>query len=613
MRSEPTCSRSSCCPTWWSSTVSIDNPNVWYELGVRHALRSRGVIQINAKRDYLPFDVYTDRTLSYHLSDDRPSVPHPDRVEEDRRALAEFVASTMAAWHGRKVSPVYHLLQGLAEPDWRTLEVAGAREFWEAFRGWERRLEIARTRERPGDILVLAEEAPTNVLRLDARRRAGGALRSLGRFGLARAQYEKALEIDPADLESRRQIGILLGRLGDHPAAREWLEHVVEEHPNDPESLALLGRVEKDAWVAAGRERAASSDGWREAAADEHALLRECIEPYTRAFRLRPGHYYSGINAVTLGYLLRDLSGDDGDLDALQAMEGGVRWALVCALHDNGKDYWARVTLADLETLVAEPSVVRAAYQRAVAVADRDWFALDSSRQQLELLERVGFRRDAVAAGLEVLRAALSKLDKPRQAWTPNRVFLFSGHMIDHRDRSTPRFPPDQEPTAARAIAEQLRELDAGPGDLALVSAACGGDTLFAEACRVRGVRLEVRIPFEEARFLDESVSFPKRAEPPDGRSWVDRYYDIKRHAGDRFFLATDALGPAPPARNPFVRNNLWQLYSSLCWGPEKVHFIALSDGQAGDGEGGTRHMHDEVKRHAGHIHMLDTTALWTV
>lgn len=46
--------------------ISIDNPNVWYELGVRHGLRAQGVIQINCKRDYMPFDVYTDRTLFYH-------------------------------------------------------------------------------------------------------------------------------------------------------------------------------------------------------------------------------------------------------------------------------------------------------------------------------------------------------------------------------------------------------------------------------------------------------------------------------------------------------------------------------------------------------------------
>src|ERR1700720_3494427 len=37
--------------------LSIDNPNVWYELGVRHALRARGVVQILCRRDRLPFDV----------------------------------------------------------------------------------------------------------------------------------------------------------------------------------------------------------------------------------------------------------------------------------------------------------------------------------------------------------------------------------------------------------------------------------------------------------------------------------------------------------------------------------------------------------------------------
>lgn len=49
--------------------LSIDNPNVWYELGVRHALRARGVVQIKSKvRDHMPFDVYTDRTLLHIIS-----------------------------------------------------------------------------------------------------------------------------------------------------------------------------------------------------------------------------------------------------------------------------------------------------------------------------------------------------------------------------------------------------------------------------------------------------------------------------------------------------------------------------------------------------------------
>src|SRR5215208_4303653 len=37
--------------------LSLDNPNVWYELGVRHSLRSRGVVHVRSQRERLPFDV----------------------------------------------------------------------------------------------------------------------------------------------------------------------------------------------------------------------------------------------------------------------------------------------------------------------------------------------------------------------------------------------------------------------------------------------------------------------------------------------------------------------------------------------------------------------------
>jgi hypothetical protein len=65
--------------------LSIDNPNVWYELGIRHALRARGVVQIKCKRDYMPFDVYTDRTLTYHVKN---GVPDPSFLDKDKMALA---------------------------------------------------------------------------------------------------------------------------------------------------------------------------------------------------------------------------------------------------------------------------------------------------------------------------------------------------------------------------------------------------------------------------------------------------------------------------------------------------------------------------------------------
>ena len=39
--------------------LTIDNPNVWYELGVRHALRSRGVVHVSSRTGKTPFDVVT--------------------------------------------------------------------------------------------------------------------------------------------------------------------------------------------------------------------------------------------------------------------------------------------------------------------------------------------------------------------------------------------------------------------------------------------------------------------------------------------------------------------------------------------------------------------------
>src|SRR5882724_7700342 len=132
--------------------LSIDNPNVWYELGVRHALRARAVIQVQAGRDYLPFEVYSDRALRYHLKD---GAPDPVYLHADRQALATFATETIKSWHDRKVSPVYHLLPHLKEPSWKDLQVVEATEFRAAQADWERRIQVARRLGRPGDIMVL--------------------------------------------------------------------------------------------------------------------------------------------------------------------------------------------------------------------------------------------------------------------------------------------------------------------------------------------------------------------------------------------------------------------------------------------------------------------------
>jgi len=584
--------------------LSIDNPNVWYELGVRHALRARGVIQIQAKRDYLPFDVYTDRSLRYHLSAE--GVPDPAYLEADRNAVATFARETIESWYGRKISPVYHLLPFLEEPNWKKLRVETAKEFWEAQDTWERQIEVSRKAGRPGDIVLLAGEAPARALRLEALWAAAGALISLGKFAMALDQLEEALQVDPQDLVSIRKKGLVLGRLSRFDEAAEWTKGALEKYPADSELWALLGRIEKEAWIASWRKPEASQEQMREEAAFEDARLREAIEHYRSGFEQSPTDFYPGINCISLMHLHRHLTGEDPAPDVRRAMEGGVRWAALSLLGKEPKDYWARATLAELEVLIGDrPSILRA-YKEAVVVAEKDWFKLDSSRQQLLLLRDLQFRPEEVGEALRVVEKAISQLRPPEGRWEPRQVFLFSGHMIDKRDRPKPRFPADKEGIARQAIERKLDELGAGPEDLALCGGACGGDLLFAEAALTRSLKLEMRLPFDEPAFLTGSVTFA-------GDKWRDLYYTVKAHPNTRVLVLPAELGKGPRNSNAYARNNLWQLYSALAWGADKLRFLCLWNRLGGDGPGGTQHMHDVVIAKAGRVYVLDTNELFAL
>lgn len=341
----------------------------------------------------------------------------------------------------------------------------------------------------------------------------------------------------------------------------------------------------------------------RNAATSEDATLQAAIQAYAKGFALDPIHYYSGINAVTLIEVLRHLTGDERQASLCTAMEGGIRWCIQSALTKETpqeKDYWARVTLGDLELLLGDTGTVERAYKNAVAAAGKDWFALDSSRQQLLILRDLEFRPEHVDRAIKIFNQALNRLRPPVQY---GKVFLFSGHMIDAPGRAEPRFPPQKEAGAAQAIARTLDQLGAAPGDLALCGGACGGDLLFAEACLQRGLQLEIRIPFQEPMFLEESVSFA-------GSGWTKRYYTVKDSSHTVLLVMPEELGELPAKANAYERNNLWQLYTALSWGAERVHFICLWNGKGGDGPGGTKHMHDEVLKRFGHVSVIDTNTL---
>ena len=45
--------------------LSVHNANVFYELGIRHALRQQKTFIVRASTDTFPFDLQTDRQLTF--------------------------------------------------------------------------------------------------------------------------------------------------------------------------------------------------------------------------------------------------------------------------------------------------------------------------------------------------------------------------------------------------------------------------------------------------------------------------------------------------------------------------------------------------------------------
>src|SRR6516225_11123822 len=325
--------------------LTLDNPNVWYEIGVRHALRAGGAVLTYALRDRLPFDIAGQRMQRYTLKDGKLD---PDLVETERTALKEAIEATLGAWRGRRASPVYQQLPSLKEPDWKTLKVGDINEFWQGLEAWQSRINVALQKQRPGDILVLAEETPNSVLEFEALRTAARALLKLNRPRYALSVIQQACQLDPDDVEARQIEAIALGRDKRYAEAREALRRLAEVR-KDGEALGLLARTWKDEWAQIWNGHPQRKLDALASARDTSGTLQSAASAYADAFRAAPSDHYPGINALTLGRLWEHVTGRTSKLP-LGLIGAGVGWTADTAIARN-KDYWALATRAELALL----------------------------------------------------------------------------------------------------------------------------------------------------------------------------------------------------------------------------------------------------------------------
>ncbi|MCI0550344.1 MAG: DUF4071 domain-containing protein [Anaerolineae bacterium] len=575
--------------------MSIDNANVFYELGIRHAFRKRGVVHIQAGRAYMPFDIFNVRTIPYHVTPE--GVPDPEFLEKDKAAITRVCRATWASEPERVHSPIYNLLTGLVEPERKTLRTPLATGFWREYNEWKQRVTIAQRQRRIGDILLLTEEISNPLIKEEAVGEAGRALQSMDRNELALEQYRKGLEINSRNLEFRRQEAIFLNRLSREEEAIVKLESLLHDFPSDAEAIGTLGRIYKDVWT----------DSWKwikdkdkrlRTAYDSYHWLVKAFRTYLKGFQCDLDNTYPGVNALTLGIILIDLANrfedkqdPDPEIVQIREMLPDLRATLLFALdiksHDEKIDYWTLASLAELHVMTADRTQkITRAYRKALTAARRNIFSLQSSLNQLEMLQSLEMRSEFVQAGIVAIREEMRRLRKEEVSEdggevqhiparkTEGDIFLFTGYMISNPRKKENQFPPEKESDIRQAIQNVLKKYNAGPNDLAVTTGMdAGSELLFVEVCVERGIPVQAYFATYEAPYVRDFVS-------PGGEQWIERFYKMRNHPLVDEFYQPDKVGPPKEGDHVHERNNRWALYSALARGIDKLRLIAVWDGK---------------------------------
>ncbi|RZJ13061.1 MAG: hypothetical protein EOP39_02055 [Rubrivivax sp.] len=595
--------------------ITVHNANVFYELGIRHALRKKHTVLIKGRpsADTTPFDIAGWRYLNYDVS-------APAQTVDD------LVDTIKAGIDGDREtdSPVFRLMPSLPE----------ARPPNAVPTDFAQEVQRARAASDKGWLLMLAQDVRNQRFEWDGLRAVARAQWKLKDYEFARQNWETLLERDPRDAEALLALGNLYERLsrqsdGDVDLLSQSDEAIATilalpdlELADRAEALALFGRNLKTRWRA---ELTGATLDERIAQACDKRLLK-AYQAYRDAFEIDLNACFPGIAGLHLGAILLVLAQspswsslfDDEDEAAASKVKLKREWAELQAVvrtsirrakktATGDALVWAAISDADL-LFVSEDEAAQAAKPDRLIKAYKDAmpkgnsFEWDATRGQLELFALLGIRATAA-------QAVIAKLEETRPL--PAHVVVFAGHTIDRSDRPLPRFPPSTEAQARELIRTRLlthQQASAGAEVVVLASMAPGADILVHEVCRELGLRSVVCLPMPQdvvARLAFTGID--------DG--WRNRMLTLLELPGMRpRVLQTEAELPRwlrQRAPDPWERGNRWVISTARAWDAERRTLLALWDGDdAGGATGGTAHL-VRLARDAGlFVDRIDSRAL---
>lgn len=601
--------------------ITVHNANVFYELGIRHALRDKKTILIKcAGYDDTPFDILGFRYVSYEK--ETPEKALPDLV----RTLQETLISN------RSDSPVFQMLP--------KLEVQDTERFLAVPPGFGEEVELALAAKQTGKLALLAAETKGFPWEVPALRMVGEMQFRLKDFEDAQITWERVRNRYPSDREANDRLATIYQRMAESVmdddqttgwdllaqsdiAIKRLLESLSKfDKSKRAEIYSLSARNAKTRWLYTWR---AAPEEMRREKALQSTFLKQAFEDYLRGYYEDLNHFYSGINALGLLTVITSLAEalpevwsleyetDEESGAALKKLKDqqqklcGVVQAAIDAerkrLEREGKtDAWLNMTEADLSCLTSNrPQRVSSLYTKVIQEANDLNF--DTARRQLLIYQELHVLPANVQAALGAFSGAATS-----DASAKRHSLLFTGHMIDQPGRKEQRFPPEKEEAVRtaikKAVQEEIAKVDGKV--IGISGGACGGDILFHEVCEELGVPTELYLALPRDQFIVESVQFA-------GPQWIERFDRLYKKLPRKLLAPSKELPLWLQSKRDYSiweRNNQWMLYSAMDCGGLKMTLLALWDRKGGDGPGGTAHMVDVAQQRGSKTIIIDIKTL---
>lgn len=350
--------------------LTTANANVFYELGVRHAVRPWSTVLLFAEGSRLPFDIAYLRALPYRLSSDGK----PTDVEAAKAALTHRLVEAKKA---AADSPLYtfDLIKGAPMIDHAKTDVF--REQVQYSMDMKHRLSEARE-------TGLRELKNIQQELGDIKNVEGGVVIDLFlSYRAVKASQEMidlVKDMSPPLAASpmvQEQLALALNRAGKGEAAEKVLLDLITNRGPSSETYGILGRVYKDRW-----EKAVKSDE----KALARGLLDKAIHAYLKGFEADWRDAYPGVNAVTL------MEVKDPPDPRREQLLPVVRFAVERQIAMGKPDYWDYATLLELAVLAKDEEKAAKALSDALAAVREVWEP-ETTARNLRLIREARERR----------------------------------------------------------------------------------------------------------------------------------------------------------------------------------------------------------------------------